>query len=154
MNRLIIDDMPEIYEKVKEYIDHLESLGFIKDDCFDDFEKHNEDNYSFYNGWKYPVPVTTLACRDEVVVDLVSYTGEPKIEVYKYRIKKPTNHYREMYQDKSLPFMLVNKAKELKYESVIVDNISDFKKEIGKFLVTVRKFKERIRLHEVETDFS
>ena len=39
------------------------------------------------------------------------------------------------------------------YESKVVDNINDFKKEIGKYLKTVKKFKERIKLYEMEKNY-
>lgn len=156
MNQRIIDDMPEIYEKVKPYINYLESIGFTLDNDLKYFSEHNEDNYTYFNGWEYPVPGSRADGNKEVIVDLVSFTGEPKIEIYKFSIiKTPKNYWCGNGQNKP-PFILTNKRDDMKdgWESVIVDNIEDFKKEIGKFLNQIKKYNQRIKKYELEKDFT
>ena len=87
---------------------------------------------------------------------MVSFTGKPKIEIYKYSIiKTPKNYWCGNGQNKP-PFILTNKRDDMKdgWESVIVDNIDDFKKEIGKFLNQIKKYNQRIKKYELEKDFT
>lgn len=146
--------MPEVYEKVKPYIDYLESLGFTNRNDYSYFKEHNEDNYVYFNSWEYPVPNSKTE-EKEVVVDLVSYTGVPKIEIYKFSIIKTPKHYYFGGKEKT-PIIMTNKRDDLKdeWESITVDNMDDFKKEIGKFLNLIKKYKQRMKKYELEKDFA
>jgi hypothetical protein len=98
---------------------------------------------------------------EEQIVDLASYTFEPKIEIYKYKIKKNKIAeddgfgpiaYRKIR--KELPYYLYCPRKNDEFESIIVDNFEDFKKQINKFLKTVKNFRNKVKLHAVEKDFT
>lgn len=153
MKDIIIEDQPVLYEKLKPYIEYMESVGFYTDHDMKYFSPHNEDNYEYFNNWKYNVDGDA-----QWVVDLALSTFEPKIEVYTWRIKKYKKNEPRSMKHKDVPFDMHNKMErdgfgDYAYESKIVDNINDFKKEIGKYLKTVKKFKERIKLYEMEKDF-
>lgn len=153
MKDIIIEDQPELYEKLKPYIEYMESVGFYTDHDMKYFTPHNEDNYEYFNNWKFNVDGEA-----QWVVDLALSTFEPKIEVYTWRIKKYKKNEPRSMKHKDVPFDMHNKMErdgfgDYAYESKIVDNIKDFKKEIGKYLKTVKKYKERIKLYEMEKDF-
>ena len=148
MNQTIIDDMPELYAKLKPYIDYMESMGIKTDNDLTYFKPHQRDNYDYFNSWRF--------CRDsgdkygDYLVDLASYTHEPKIEVYTYKIKK--DKYK--VKAKEFPYHLLNENYDGVYESKIVDNLDDFKKEIGNYFKTIKKLKEKERIYEMEKDFN
>lgn len=154
MKDIIIEDQPELYEKLKPYIEYMESVGFYTDHEMKYFTPHNKDNYEYFNNWKFNVDGEA-----QWVVDLALSTFEPKIEIYTWRIRKfKKNEPRSLKNRNNVPFGMLNKMErddfgDYAYESKIVDNINDFKKEIGKYLKTVKKFKERIKLYEMEKDF-
>lgn len=149
MDNRIIQDMPEIYEKAKPYIDYLESLGFKTRHNMMYFSPGNEDNYEYFNGWMYPG-----SKEDDLVVDLVSFTGELKLEVYKFRIIKTPKNYYVREGDKNYPFIMTNARKDDAWESKIVDNLKDFKKEVGNYLKTLKTYKEKVKHYELEKDFT
>ena len=147
MNQTIIDDMPELYAKLKPYIDYMESMGIKNTEDLSYFKPHDRSNYDYFNGWRY--------CREkedkygDYLVDLASYTHEPKIEVYIYKIKKNKRRAKE----KDFPYDFINENYDGVYESKIVDNLDDFKKEIGKYFKNIKKLKEKERIYEMEKDF-
>ena len=155
MNKLIIDDMPELYAKLKPYIEYLEGLGFYPTRTdFTYFHPGDKNNYEYFNGWNYKRQDTTASggYRGDWVVDLASYTKEPKIEVYTYKIIKAPKYY---FGDNNVyPYIIQNTNEFGKYDSKIVDNIKDFKKEIGKYLKLIKTFQERVKKHELEKDFT
>lgn len=154
MDKRIIDDMPEIWAKVKPYVEYLESMGFKTTHQMAYFHPGNEENYTFFNGWQYQLPNRRNDL--EVVVDLVSYTHELKLEIYKFSIVKPPKHYWCGDNKPKPPFILTNLRDDVNecYESTIVDNLTDFKKEIGKFFNTIKKYNEKIKKYELEKDFT
>lgn len=156
MNQLIIDDMPELYAKLKPYIEYLEGLGFYSSKTdFTYFKPGDEDNYEYFNGWKYKRPDTTASdgYSEDWVVDLASYTKEPKVEVYTYKIVKVPKYYVfETYI--SYPYIIKNQNYNGNFDSKIVDNLKDFKKEIGKYLKLIKIYQERVKKHELEKDFT
>ena len=145
MNQTIIDDMPELYAKLKPYIDYMESMGIKKEVDLSYFKPNDKDNYEYFNGWRY--------CREkedkygDYLVDLASFTHEPKIEVYTYKIKK------NKHSENDFPYNFINENYDGVYESKIVDNIEDFKKEIGNYFKNIKKLKEKERIYEMEKDF-
>lgn len=156
MNKLIIDDMPELYAKLKPYIEYLEGLGFYPSKTdFTYFHSGDDDNYEYFNGWNYKRQDTTASggYRGDWVVDLASYTKEPKIEVYTYKIIKAPKYYLDSYNN-AYPYIIINQNEHGHYDSKIVDNIKDFKKEIGKYLKLIKTFQERVKKHELEKDFT
>lgn len=153
MDKRLIDDMPVIWSKIQPYVEYLESMGFKTTHQMAYFTPGNEENYTYFNGWQYKIP--NRRNEFEVVVDLVSYTGEPKLEIYKFSIVKPPKNY--WWGDNTkVPYILVNKRDEVGecYESTIVDNLTDFKKEIGKFFNTLKKLNEMVKKYELEKDFT
>lgn len=156
MNKLIIDDMPELYAKLKPYIEYLEGLGFYptKTD-FTYFHSGDDDNYEYFNGWNYKRQDITASdgYRGDWVVDLASYTKEPKIEVYTYKIIKAPKYYLDSYNN-AYPYIIINQNEQGHYDSKIVDNIKDFKKEIGKYLKLIKTYQERVKKHDLEKDFT
>ena len=156
MNKLIIDDMPELYAKLKPYIEYLEGLGFYSSITdFTYFHSGDDDNYEYFNGWNYKRSDTTSSdgYREDWVVDLASYTGKPKIEIYTYKIVKAPKYYLDSYNN-AYPYIIINQNKQGYYDSKIVDNIKDFKKEIGKYLKLIKTYQERVKKHELEKDFT
>ena len=156
MNKLIIDNMPELYAKLKPYIEYLEGLGFYPSRTdFSYFNPGDDDNYEYFNGWNYKRQDTTASdgYREDWVVDLASYTKEPKIEVYTHKIVKAPKYY--FGGDKNVyPYIIQNPNEQGHYDSKIVDNIKDFKKEIGKYLKLIKTFQERVKKHDLEKDFA
>lgn len=157
MNKLIIDDMPELYAKLKPYIEYIEGLGFYPTRTdFTYFHPGDDNNYEYFNGWNYKRQDTTASggYRGDWVVDLASYTKEPKIEVYTYKIIKAPKYYFGDDNNNAYPYIIQNTIELGKYDSKIVDNIKDFKKEIGKYLKLIKTFQERVKKHELEKDFT
>lgn len=157
MNKLIIDDMPELYAKLKPYIEYLEGLGFYPTRTdFTYFHPGDDNNYEYFNGWNYKRQDTTASggYRGDWVVDLASYTKKPKIEVYTYKIIKAPKYYFGDDNNNAYPYIIQNTIELGKYDSKIVDNIKDFKKEIGKYLKLIKTFQERVKKHELEKDFT
>lgn len=157
MNKLIIDDMPELYAKLKPYIEYLEGLGFYPTRTdFTYFHPGDDNNYEYFNGWEYKRQDTTASggYRGDWVVDLASYTKKPKIEVYTYKIIKAPKYYFGDDNNNAYPYIIQNTIELGKYDSKIVDNIKDFKKEIGKYLKLIKTFQERVKKHELEKDFT
>lgn len=156
MNKLIIDDMPELYAKLKPYIEYLEGLGFYPSRTdFSYFRPGDDDNYEYFNGWNYKRQDTTASggYREDWVVDLASYTKEPKVEVYTHKIVKAPKYYFGG-DTNAYPYIIQNPNELGKYDSKIVDNIKDFKKEIGKYLKLIKTFQEKVKKHELEKDFT
>ena len=156
MNKLIIDDMPELYAKLKPYIEYLEGLGFYPSRTdFGYFHPGDDDNYEYFNGWNYKRQDTTASdgYREDWVVDLASYTKEPKVEVYTHKIVKAPKYYFGG-QDNVYPYIIQNPNELGKYDSKIVDNIKDFKTEIGKYLKLIKTFQEKVKKHDLEKDFT
>lgn len=155
MNKLIIDDMPELYAKLKPYIEYLESTGFYPSRTdFSYFRPGDDDNYEYFNGWNYKRSDTNASdgYREDWVVDLASYSKEPKIEVYTFKIVKAPKYY--FGKDNVYPYIIQNQNEQGHYDSKIVDNIKDFKKEIGKYLKLTKTFQERLKKHDLEKDFT
>lgn len=156
MNKLIIDDMPELYAKLKPYIEYLEGLGFYPSRTdFSYFNPGDDDNYEYFNGWNYKRQDTTASdgYREDWVVDLASYTKEPKVEVYTHKIVKAPKYYFGG-DTNAYPYIIQNPNELGKYDSKIVDNIKDFKTEIGKYLKLIKTFQEKVKKHELEKDFT
>ena len=156
MNKLIIDDMPELYAKLKPYIEYLEGLGFYPSRTdFSYFNRGDDDNYEYFNGWNYKRQDTTASdgYREDWVVDLASYTKEPKVEVYTHKIVKAPKYYFGG-DTNAYPYIIQNPNELGKYDSKIVDNINDFKKEIGKYLKLIKTFQEKVKKHALEKDFT
>ena len=156
MNKLIIDDMPELYAKLKPYIEYLEGLGFYPSRTdFGYFHPGDDDNYEYFNGWNYKRQDTTASdgYREDWVVDLASYTKEPKVEVYTHKIVKAPKYYFGG-DTNAYPYIIQNPNELGKYDSKIVDNIKDFKTEIGKYLKLIKTFQEKVKKHELEKDFT
>ena len=157
MNKLIIDDMPELYAKLKPYIDYLEGLGFYPTRTdFTYFKPGDKKNYEYFNGWNYKRQDTNTSggYRGDWVVDLASYTKEPKIEVYTHKIIKVPKYFFYGDTNNAYPYIIQNPIELGKYDSKIVDNIKDFKKEIGKYLKLIKTFQERVKKYELEKDFT
>lgn len=155
MNKLIIDDMPELYAKLKPYIEYLEGLGFYPSRTdFSYFRPGDDDNYEYFNGWNYKRSDTNASdgYREDWVVDLASYSKEPKIEVYTFKIAKAPKYY--FGKDNVYPYIIQNPNEQGHYDSKIVDNLKDFKKEIGKYLKLTKTFQERLKKHDLEKDFT
>lgn len=156
MDKRIIDDMPELYAKLKPYIEYLEGLGFYPSRTdFSYFNPGDDDNYEYFNGWNYKRQDTTAAdgYREDWVVDLASYTKEPKVEVYTHKIVKAPKYYFGG-DTNAYPYIIQNPNELGKYDSKIVDNIKDFKTEIGKYLKLIKTFQEKVKKHELEKDFT
>ena len=156
MNKLIIDDMPELYAKLKPYIEYLEGLGFYPSRTdFSYFNRGDDDNYEYFNGWNYKRQDTTASdgYREDWVVDLASYTKEPKVEVYTHKIVKAPKYYFGG-DTNAYPYIIQNPNELGKYDSKIVDNIKDFKTEIGKYLKLIKTFQEQVKKHDLENDFT
>ena len=156
MDKRIIDDMPELYAKLKPYIEYLEGLGFYPSRTdFSYFNPGDDDNYEYFNGWNYKRQDTTASdgYREDWVVDLASYTKEPKVEVYTHKIVKAPKYYFGG-DTNAYPYIIQNPNELGKYDSKIVDNIKDFKTEIGKYLKLIKTFQEKVKKHDLEKDFT
>ena len=156
MNKIIIDDMPELYAKLKPYIEYLEGLGFYPSKTdFTWFKPGDCKNYEYFNGWCYKRPDVTVSDNysEDWVVDLANYMNKPMIEIYTYKIVKPTKYYFGG-KENVYPYIIQNPKTQGHYDSKIVDNIKDFKNEIGKYLKLIKTYQERVKKHDLEKDFT
>ena len=147
---------PDLYAKLEPYFTYLENCGFFLSHSNKPKKSDADNLYDYFNGWRYKI----MNDCEEQVVDLASYTFEPKIEIYIYKIKKMKKgkgfqpYYSHRYMKEEFPYYLDCPRKNDQYDSIIVDNIEDFKKQINKFLKTVKNFRNKVKLHAVEKDFT
>ena len=165
MEKEIKKDMPEYYKKLKPYIDYLESLGF-KSKEFDKkyFTKGDPENNEYFNTWKYDSQRGDGNWSDQdYVCDLILSTGELKLEIYQYEIvkqeeKRIVDRRKKKDADephlKPFPYIMDVPAYNGDYKSVIVDNLDDFKIQIGNYLKKLKEFKEMKKKYELEADFT
>ena len=166
MENEIKKDMPEYYKKLKPYIDYLESLGF-KSKEFNKkyFKKGDPDNYEYFNTWKYNSQRGEGNWSDQdYVCDLILSTGELKIEIYQYEIVKReekrivVDRYKNKKDDephlKPFPYIMDVPNYNGDYKSIIVDNLDDFKIQIGNYLKKLKEYKEKKKKYELEADFT
>ena len=166
MENAIKKDMPEYYKKLKPYIDYLESLGFKSKELNKKFFKAGDpDNYEYFNTWKYNSQRGDGSWSDQdYVCDLILSTGELKIEIYQYEIVKReeklivVNRYKNKKDDephlKPFPYIMEVPNYNGDYKSVIVDNLDDFKIQIGNYLKKLKEYKEKKKKYELEADFT
>lgn len=168
MENAIKKDMPEYYKKLKPYIDYLESLGFKSKELNKMFfKKGDPDNYEYFNTWKYNSQRGEGGWSDQdYVCDLILSTGELKIEIYQYEIvkreeKKFLTKSRKKKDDsdeephlKPFPYIMEVPNYNGDYKSVIVDNLDDFKIQIGNYLKKLKEYKEKKKKYELEADFT
>ena len=168
MENAIKKDMPEYYKKLKPYIDYLESLGFKSKELNKKYFKNGDpDNYEYFNTWKYNSQRGEGGWSDQdYVCDLILSTGELKIEIYQYEIvkreeKKFLTKSRKKKDDsdeephlKSFPYIMEVPNYNGDYKSVIVDNLDDFKIQIGNYLKKLKEYKEKKKKYELEADFT
>lgn len=164
MENAIKKDMPEYYKKLKPYIDFLESLGF-KSKEFNKkyFTNGVSKNYEYFNTWKYDSQRGDGSLSDkDYVCDLILSTGELKLEIYQYEIVKQEKivvDRRKKNKDdephlKPFPYIMDVPNYNGDYKSVIVDNLEDFKIQIGNYLKKLKEFKEMKKKYELEADFT
>lgn len=166
MENAIKKDMPEYYNKLKPYIDYLESLGF-KSKEFNKkyFTKGDPENYEYFNTWKYDSQRGEGNWSDQdYVCDLILSTGELKLEIYQYEIikKEENKMLRSLLKKKDteephlkpFPYYMDVPNYDGDYKSVIVDNLDDFKTQIGNYLKKLKEFKEKKKKYELEADFT
>lgn len=166
MENILKKDMPEYYKKLKPYIDYLESLGF-KSKEFNKkyFTKGDPENYEYFNTWKYDSQRGDGNWSDQdYVCDLILSTGELKLEIYQYEIIKQEKKLidlkpRKKKDDeephlKPFPYIMDVPNYDGDYKSVIVDNLDDFKIQIGNYLKKLKEFKEMKKKYELEADFT
>ena len=166
MENEIKKDLPEYYKKLKPYIDYLESLGFKSKELNKKFFKAGDpDNYEYFNTWKYNSQRGDGSWSDQdYVCDLILSTGELKIEIYQYEIVKReeklivVNRYKNKKDDephlKPFPYIMEVPNYNGDYKSVIVDNLDDFKIQIGNYLKKLKEYKEKKKKYELEADFT
>lgn len=166
MENAIKKDMPEYYKKLKPYIDYLESLGFKSKELNKKFFKAGDpDNYEYFNTWKYNSQRGEGNWTDQdYVCDLILSTGELKIEIYQYEIVKReekrivVDRYKNKKDDephlKPFPYIMEVPNYNGDYKSVIVDNLDDFKIQIGNYLKKLKEYKEKKKKYELEADFT
>ena len=168
MENAIKKDMPEYYKKLKPYIDYLESLGFKSKELNKKYFKNGDpDNYEYFNTWKYNSQRDEGGWSDQdYVCDLILSTGELKIEIYQYEIvkraeKKFLTKSRKKKDDsdeephlKPFPYIMEVPNYNGDYKSVIVDNLDDFKIQIGNYLKKLKEYKEKKKKYELEADFT
>ena len=168
MENAIKKDMPEYYKKLKPYIDYLESLGFKSKELNKKYFKNGDpDNYEYFNTWKYNSQRGEGGWSDQdYVCDLILSTGELKIEIYQYEIvkreeKKFLTKSRKKKDDsdeephlKPFPYIMEVPNYNGDYKSVIVDNLDDFKIQIGNYLKKLKEYKEKKKKYELEADFT
>ena len=158
--------MPEYYNKLKPYIDYLESLGFKSKEFNKKYFKNGDpDNYEYFNTWKYNSQRGEGNWSDQdYVCDLILSTGELKIEIYQYEIVKRAekrivvDRYKNKKDDephlKPFPYIMDVPNYNGDYKSVIVDNLDDFKIQIGNYLKKLKEYKEKKKKYELEADFT
>lgn len=166
MENAIKKDMPEYYNKLKPYIDYLESLGFKSKEFNKKYFKNGDpDNYEYFNTWKYNSQRGEGNWSDQdYVCDLILSTGELKIEIYQYEIVKRAekrivvDRYKNKKDDephlKPFPYIMDVPNYNGDYKSVIVDNLDDFKIQIGNYLKKLKEYKEKKKKYELEADFT
>lgn len=166
MEKAIKKDMPEYYNKLKPYIDYLESLGFKSKEFNKKYFKNGDpDNYEYFNTWKYNSQRGEGNWSDQdYVCDLILSTGELKIEIYQYEIVKReekrivVDRYKNKKDDephlKPFPYIMDVPNYNGDYKSVIVDNLDDFKIQIGNYLKKLKEYKEKKKKYELEADFT
>lgn len=166
MENAIKKDMPEYYKKLKPYIDYLESLGFKSKEFNKKYFKNGDpDNYEYFNTWKYNSQRGEGNWSDQdYVCDLILSTGELKIEIYQYEIVKRAekrivvDRYKNKKDDephlKPFPYIMDVPNYNGDYKSVIVDNLDDFKIQIGNYLKKLKEYKEKKKKYELEADFT
>lgn len=166
MEKAIKKDMPEYYNKLKPYIDYLESLGFKSKEFNKKYFKNGDpDNYEYFNTWKYNSQRGEGNWTDQdYVCDLILSTGELKIEIYQYEIVKReekrivVDRYKNKKDDephlKPFPYIMEVPNYNGDYKSVIVDNLDDFKIQIGNYLKKLKEYKEKKKKYELEADFT
>ena len=166
MENAIKKDMPEYYNKLKPYIDYLESLGFKSKEFNKKYFKNGDpDNYEYFNTWKYNSQRGEGGWSDQdYVCDLILSTGELKIEIYQYEIVKReekrivVDRYKNKKDDephlKPFPYIMDVPNYNGDYKSVIVDNLDDFKIQIGNYLKKLKEYKEKKKKYELEADFT
>lgn len=166
MENAIKKDMPEYYNKLKPYIDYLESLGFKSKEFNKKYFKNGDpDNYEYFNTWKYNSQRGEGGWSDQdYVCDLILSTGELKIEIYQYEIVKReekrivVDRYKNKKDDephlKPFPYIMEVPNYNGDYKSVIVDNLDDFKIQIGNYLKKLKEYKEKKKKYELEADFT
>lgn len=166
MENAIKKDMPEYYKKLKPYIDYLESLGFKSKELNKKYFKNGDpDNYEYFNTWKYNSQRGAGGWSDQdYVCDLILSTGELKIEIYQYEIVKRAekrivvDRYKNKKDDephlKPFPYIMEVPNYNGDYKSVIVDNLDDFKIQIGNYLKKLKEYKEKKKKYELEADFT
>lgn len=166
MEKAIKKDMPEYYNKLKPYIDYLESLGFKSKEFNKKYFKNGDpDNYEYFNTWKYNSQRGEGGWSDQdYVCDLILSTGELKIEIYQYEIVKRAekrivvDRYKNKKDDephlKPFPYIMDVPNYNGDYKSVIVDNLDDFKIQIGNYLKKLKEYKEKKKKYELEADFT
>lgn len=166
MENAIKKDMPEYYNKLKPYIDYLESLGFKSKEFNKKYFKNGDpDNYEYFNTWKYNSQRGEGNWSDQdYVCDLILSTGELKIEIYQYEIVKRAekrivvDRYKNKKDDephlKPFPYIMEVPNYNGDYKSVIVDNLDDFKIQIGNYLKKLKEYKEKKKKYELEADFT
>lgn len=166
MENAIKKDMPEYYNKLKPYIDYLESLGFKSKEFNKKYFKNGDpDNYEYFNTWKYNSQRGEGNWTDQdYVCDLILSTGELKIEIYQYEIVKRAekrivvDRYKNKKDDephlKPFPYIMDVPNYNGDYKSVIVDNLDDFKIQIGNYLKKLKEYKEKKKKYELEADFT
>lgn len=166
MENAIKKDMPEYYKNLKPYIDYLESLGFKSKEFNKKYFKNGDpDNYEYFNTWKYNSQRGEGNWTDQdYVCDLILSTGELKIEIYQYEIVKReekrivVDRYKNKKDDephlKPFPYIMEVPNYNGDYKSVIVDNLDDFKIQIGNYLKKLKEYKEKKKKYELEADFT
>lgn len=166
MENAIKKDMPEYYNKLKPYIDYLESLGFKSKEFNKKYFKNGDpDNYEYFNTWKYNSQRGEGNWTDQdYVCDLILSTGELKIEIYQYEIVKRAekrivvDRYKNKKDEephlKPFPYIMEVPNYNGDYKSVIVDNLDDFKIQIGNYLKKLKEYKEKKKKYELEADFT
>ena len=163
MHPTVIKEFPELYKKLKPYIDTLESMGFVQDRIPDKYYREGDDeNYIYFNDWEYRYGKEDNETL--YIADLASYTGEPKIEIYCYKIEDNPFHKEcikekkpiDYYGTKSLhryTFKALRKANGYEFKSIIINDIKTFKKELGKVLKQIVTFQEKNKMYEMEKMF-
>ena len=166
MENAIKKDMPEYYKKLKPYIDYLESLGFKSKEFNKKYFKNGDpDNYEYFNTWKYNSQRGEGGWSDQdYVCDLILSTGELKIEIYQYEIVKReekrifVDRYKNKKDDephlKPFPYIMEVPNYNGDYKSVIVDNLDEFKIQIGNYLKKLKEYKEKKKKYELGADFT
>ena len=95
---------------------------------------------------------------------MILSTGELKIEIYQYEIVKRAekrivvDRYKNKKDEephlKPFPYIMEVPNYNGDYKSVIVDNLDDFKIQIGNYLKKLKEYKEKKKKYELEADFT